>query len=562
MNKSFYCGGIVVAALGLSACGDDAVPVPAADLVFLNGVVHTMDTAGTRAEAVAIRGGRIVYVGGSHGAKAHLGNGTTVEDLQGRALLPGFHDAHTHLIWSAAELEDVDLFEAATLDELLDPIAARAAERPDEPWIRGSGWDISVFDGLLDRSQLDGIVPDRPVYMGSADGHSAWVNSRALALAGVTAETPDPPGGIIDRDTSGEPTGILREDAIGLVADLIPAYSNEQVDEGFAKAQAEASSYGITSIIDANVEAWMLDGYRRFEDRGELAVRIHGAIEVGPDIGVAKLDAIEAMRSSYDTPLVKIAAVKLYLDGVIESKTATMLEPYSDDGTNGIPNFTDDALAEIAIAFDRAGYQLHAHTIGDAAVRQMLDAIERVNQANGARDRRPLLAHLEVIDPADVPRFSALGAYADFQPLWAYPDSYITELTEPVIGPERSEWLYPIGAIAQAGGTIVAGSDWSVSSMNPFEAMEVAVTRQDPEDPEGRVLTPQHRVGLQEILRAYTLHGARAGFVEDELGSIEVGKRADLVVVDRDPFAIDPHELSEVRVLRTMLDGREVYRAE
>jgi predicted amidohydrolase YtcJ len=291
-------------------------------------------------------------------------------------------------------------------------------------------------------------------------------------------------------------------------------------------------------------------------------VRVHGAVEVDPALGAAQLGEIEAQRARYPTPLVQINAVKLYLDGVIESKTAAMLEPYSDDGTNGALNFTDEALADAAIAFDQAGFQLHAHVIGDAATRQMLDAIERVIEAGGARDRRPLLAHLEVIDPADIPRFSALGAYADFQPLWAYPDTYITELTEPVIGPERSEWLYPLGAVLEAGGTLVAGSDWSVSSMNPFEAMEVAVTRQDPEDPEGRVLTPQHRVDVRAILEAYTVNGARAGFVEATLGTVTAGKRADLVVIDRDPFAIDPHDLSEVRVLRTLFDGREVYRAQ
>ena len=558
MHSSALRSAIAAAALGLAACGGDAPPP--ADLVLTNAVVHTMDPAQPRAEAVAIQGGALVYVGDAQGADAFIGDATAVEDLQGRVILPGLHDAHTHLLWSATDLEDVALFDATTLDELLAPIAARAAERPDEPWIRGSGWDVSLFDGQLSRAQLDGIVPDRPVFMASADGHSAWVNSRALELAGVTAATADPAGGVIDRDASGAPTGILRESAMALVADLMPPYSEAQVDEGFAKAQAEASSYGITSIIDAVVEDWMLDGYTRFEERGELHLRVHGAIEIDPAVGAAALPEVEAMRDRYRTPLVRVDEIKLFIDGVIESGTATMLEPY-EDGTNGTPNFSDELLAEIAIAFDSAGFQLHAHAIGDAAARQVLDAIERVAEANGARDRRPLLTHLEVVDPADIPRFRELGAYAVVQPLWAYPDAYITELTEPVIGPERSEWLYPIGALAEAGATIAGASDWSVSSMNPFEAMEVAVTRQDPEDPEGRVLTPQHRVGIQQILEAYTINGARAAFAEAELGSVEVGKRADLVVIDRDPLAIDPHDLSEVRVERTLLDGREVHRA-
>lgn len=556
MNKNVLWSAITAAAFGLPACADDAEQP--ADLVLQNAVIYTMDASRPRADAVAIRGGRLVYVGSREGAQAFVGERTALEDLQGKVVLPGLHDAHNHLIWSATELEDVDLFEAATLDEMLEAIAARAAEAPEEPWIRGTGWDVSLFDGQLDRSQLDSIVPDRPVYMGSADGHSAWVNSEALAAAGVTAATADPEDGIIERDAAGEPTGILREAAIGLVAEAMPPYSAAQVDAGLEKALAEASAYGITSIIDPSVEAWMLDGYRRFEAEGRLSVRVHAAVEVD---AADQLAEVEALRDGYRTPLVQVNAVKLYLDGVIESKTAYMLEPYSDDGSNGAPNFTDEALGEVAMAFDAAGFQLHVHTIGDGATRQMLDALGRVIEVNGARDRRPLLAHLEVIDPEDIPRFSALGAYADFQPLWAYPDSYITDLTEPVIGPERSEWLYPIGAVIEAGGTVAAGSDWSVSSMNPFEAMEVAVTRQDPEDPEGRALTPQHRVDLQDILEAYTVNGARAAFAEAELGSIAPGKRADLVVIDRDPFAIDPHELSEVKVLRTLLEGREVYPA-
>jgi predicted amidohydrolase YtcJ len=560
MSRDALWGVIAIITVGLPACTDDAQEP--ADLVFTNAVVHTMDADNPRAEAIAIQGGRLVYVGSSEGAQAFIGDATAVEDLQGKAVLPGLHDAHTHLIWSSAELENVDLYSATTLDELLDAISVQAEMAPGEPWIRGSGWDVSLFDGTLDKGQLDGVIPDRPVFMGSSDGHSAWVNSEALALAGITGATPDPTGGIIERDGAGEPTGILREDAVSLVADLMPPFSEAQVDEGFTKAQAEASSYGITSIIDANVEGWMLDGYRRFEERGQLHVRVHGAIEVDPALGATQLSEIEALRGQHQTPLVKVNAVKLYLDGVIESKTAVMLEPYSDDGTNGTPNFTDEALDEVAIAVDKAGFQLHVHAIGDGAIRQILDSIERVIEVNGARDRRPLLAHLEVIHPDDIPRFSALGAYAVFQPLWSYPDSYITELTQPVIGPLRSEWLYPIGAVIEAGGTVAAGSDWSVSSMNPFEAMEVAITRQDPEDAEGVVLTPQHRVGIQAILAAYTVNGARAGFVEDELGTLTVGKRADLVVIDRDPFVIDPHTLSDVRVLRTLVDGREVHRAE
>jgi len=247
----------------------------------------------------------------------------------------------------------------------------------------------------------------------------------------------------------------------------------------------------------------------------------------------------------------------VFLDGVIETQTALLIEPYVD-GTVFDPLFTEEQLHTVLADADAAGLQVHAHVIGDGAVRQILDGFEWLESERGPADRRPLLAHLELIHPDDLPRFAALGAYADVQALWALPDEYITELTVPVIGPERAEWLYPIGALYDAGATVVAGSDWSVTSMNPFEAIEVAVTRKDWEDPEGEVLTPQHRVTAEQIFRAYTIDGARAVFLEDEIGSITVGKRADLVIVDRDPLAVDAGELADLVVEATYFEGAQV----
>lgn len=555
----------LVAGLASGACGQTPARDPSdlgqqADIVLTGAVVHTMDAARPRADAVAIRQGRIVHVGTEESVQPFIGAATQVEELDGAVILPGMHDSHTHLIWSGTELEDVSLFEATTLDELLAAVSAHAADRPDEPWLRGSGWDASIFEGKLDRTQLDQIAPGRPVFMASADAHSAWVSSAALAAAGITATTPDPPRGRIERDASGAPTGILREDAIQLVTARMPEYSQAQVDAGFTKAMAEASSYGITSIIEASAEPWMLEGFQRFAERDALDVRVHAAVLVDPERGARQLSEIVSLRERYTSPMVQVNAVKLFIDGIIESQTAYMLAPYVD-GTNGTPSFTDAELLETVRAFDRAGFQLHAHVIGDGAVRQVLDAYEQVVEDRGPADRRPILAHLEVIDEADLPRFQELGVYSAFSPLWAYADSYITELTIPVIGPERAEWLYPMGAVVRAGGVLVAGSDWSVSTMDPFDAMEVAVTREAPDGSVTTPLTPAQRIELQEVLAAYTINGARASFVEDELGSITEGKRADLIVIDRDPFAIDPAELSEIQVLRTLLDGREVYRA-
>ena len=551
--------------LGLLACrqpqaSQPSTGTPPADLVLLGEAIYTMDPAQPRAGAVAVDEGRIVHVGSRESVQGFIGASTRIEELDGRALLPGLHDSHNHLVWSGTELQDVVLTSATTVEELRALIAAHAARTPGEPWIRGTGWENSLFEGKLHKSQLDAIVPDRPVYLAAADGHSAWVNSAALAAAGITAKTPDPVNGRIEREAGGQPTGILRESAASLVSERMPPYSEAQIDEGLKEALGMANSYGITSIIDPSVKPWMLDGYQRFADRGALTVRVHAAARVQPGEGVKQLDAIEALRAQYRSPMVQVNAVKLYIDGVIESKTAYMLKPYTD-GSNGTPNFASQDLSEVLIAADRAGFQIHAHAIGDGAVRQVLDAIDQVQAANGPRDRRLILAHLQVIDPADLPRLGAHPVYAVFSPLWAVPGASIDELTVPVIGPERSQWLYPMAAVHRAGGVLVGASDWSVSSMDPFEAMEAGITRQDTVKDGGPVLTPEQRVTLQQILEAYTINGARASFVERELGSLTVGKRADLVVLDRDPFAISPHELSEIQAVMTLLDGREVYRA-
>lgn len=548
---------LVAVSLTLASCSSmRSNPPPDGALILRAGTIHTMDTAGSVAEAMVVVDGEIVYVGDDAGTEAYEGPSATVVELAGKAVLPGFHDTHTHLIWSGTDLLDVDLFSVTTVDELVETTRAWATQRPEAPWVRGGGWSAPDFEGLLHRSQLDAVVPDRPVLLYSADYHSAFVNGAALELAGITADTPDPPDGAIERDDAGEPTGVLREDATALVADLAPLQPDAQVDEGLANSLLEANGLGITTIIDARVEEWMLAGYARADAAGTLTVWVHGAAPIEP--GTNGVEHVVTLRDRYASEHVTVDSAKLFIDGVIESETAYMLEPYVD-GTNGTPAFTDEELRSAAIALDAAELQLHAHTIGDGATRQFLDALEAVAASNGPRDRRPLLAHLEVVDPQDWPRFAELGAYADFQLLWAYPDSYIQELTWPVIGPARSELLYPVQGLHAEGATIVGGSDWSVSSMNPFEAIEVAVTRQDPWEDEGPILTPQHALDLMTAVRAYTSAGAEASFSEASVGTIEVGKRADFIVVDRDPFAVPVHELSDLQVQQTWLDGALVF---
>ena len=547
---------LLVLGLALAGC----VP-PEPVLVLRSGAIHTMDASVTIVEAMVVRDGEIVYLGSDEGTARYEGPDATILDLAGKVVLPGFHDAHTHLLLSGVDLLNVDVSSATTVDELVEAVAGWAAANPEAEWVRGGGWSMSDFQGLLHKSQLDAVVPARPVFLWSVDGHTGFANSRALELAGIGVGTPDPEDGVIERDESGEPTGVLQEDAAYLVADLAPDYSDAQVDEGLASAQREANALGITTIVEAQVdEPWLLEGYARAEADGSLSLRVHAAIVVEPE-DEGFVDRLEAWRDEYESERLVIDTAKLFLDGIIESGTAYLLEPYAD-GTNAAPIFTNEQLEATAIALDAAGFQLHAHAIGDGATRQFLDAIEGVRLANGARDRRPILAHLELVDPSDFPRFAALGVYACFQPLWAYPDAYIQELTWPVIGPERSEHLYAIGGLHQAGASIVGGSDWSVSSMNPFEAIEVAITRQDPWTDDGLVLTPAHRTDLVTALRAYTSTAAETTFSEERSGTLEEGKRADFIVVDRDPFEIPPYELSDVRVEQTWLDGEVVFESD
>lgn len=535
-------------------------PSQVATTVLTGGQIYTLDASHRRVTALALQDRTIVYVGDDAGAQQYVGSDTQVVALAGKVLMPGFHDAHAHLIWSAADLLNVDLFETSTVPELQAAIRSWASAHPDAEWIQGGGWNLADFDGLLDASVVDEAVSDRPALLYSSDGHSALVNTKALQLAHITADTEDPEDGIIERDEDGNPTGILQEAAMDLVEELAPNYPAEQLAEGLANGQLEANSFGITTTVDASVVDWIMEGYAVADEAGQLTVRVHGAglVEPGDATAVSQLIALRERRSS---DRLVLDQAKFFVDGVIETQTAYMIKPYQD-GTNGTPNFSDAELKAALIAVDAAGFQLHAHTIGDGAVRQFLDGLEAVEEANGIRDRRPMLSHIEVVDPADMPRFAALGAYANAQMLWAYPDPYITDLTWPVIGEQRSEYLYPFGGLLEAGATLVAGSDWSVSTMNPWEAIEVAVTRQDPYEDEGEVLTPQHKIDLLTAIRAYTSEGAKATRTEAHLGTLEVGKWADFIVLDRNPFEIPAEELSDVQVLQTWLDGQRVYDAD
>jgi predicted amidohydrolase YtcJ len=553
---------LMVAALSLSAtaCGRDG-----AEWVFRGGRVYTADAQRRVAEAVAVDGGRIVYVGDATGVASFVGTNTRVVDLKDRVLLPSFTDAHVHMLEGGATLDACNLSGLEAKDEILTSIAEYAAKNPEAEWIAGSGWSIGAFPDANPRKEdLDRIVPDRPVYLIAEDGHSGWANSRALELAEIDADTPDPERGRIERDAAtGEPTGALRETAMDAVQEL--AFDIGPIDalRGLRRALAQAHAFGITSFVEARATISAYDwAYRALDAVGQLDARVVLSLWFDPARGDEQFEEFASRRSWDVTQHVRATAVKLFADGVAESRTAYLLEPYEGGDDRGEPNFTAERLAQIATRLDRDGFQLHFHAIGDAAVREALDAVAAARERNGARDARHQIAHLQLVDPADWPRFGALGVAANVQALWAYPAAYVMKLDVPALGAARTERMYPIASLVKANAPLIAGSDWPVSSMNPLEAIEVALTRREPGDPDGDPLGANEAVGLATMIDAYTIGGARLVGADSESGSIEVGKSADLVVFDRDLFVIEAEEIAQAKAVLTLFEGEVVYEGE
>lgn len=542
-----------------------------ADIALIHGRIHTQDAHRTVVEAMALRGNTIIAAGTDGAITALAGPHTRTIDLHGRTVLPGIIDAHTHPAESAPDLDKCSLG-----DEQLAPAAikVRVAECLKENPGASTRWFEVVQanpTGLnLTRADLDSMLSSRPLVMSGADGHTAWVNSAALSAAHISASTRDPAGGRIERDNSGLPTGTLRDNAIDVVLSAKPPasldYEAAQLDKAFAAMRAT----GITSVQDASVDEHLMRIYKRLYDAHRLNMRVRGCFHLFDLQQPANqlIDAAVRFREHWaiDPDFLRADSIKIFADGVIEypSQTAALLEPYLDaDGrpTNnrGPSYFEQDNLNRIVSAADAAGLTVHVHAIGDRAVRAALDAFAYSRRQNGVRDNRDQIAHLELVNPADFPRFGELGVIANFQLLWAERDDYIVNGTLKYLGSERSRYLYPARSLHDAGAMIVGGSDWNVSSFDAFEAIEHAITRAEARGKPP--LLPEQSIGLQEMVDAYTINAAFALKQERTTGSLEPGKRGDFVVLDRDPFSIDPRDLHEIRVLVTYLDGREVYSA-
>jgi len=544
-----------------------------ADTVFAGGKVFTADTVRSTASAIAVRGGRIIAVGHDE-VRDLIGPKTDVVDLAGRMLVPGFQDAHVHPVWGGLDMLRCDLGDLLTRADYLARIGEYANAHPELEWVLGGGWSMSGFPGGTPlASDLDTVVADRPAFLPNRDGHGAWVNSRALELAGITKYTPDPSDGRIERDANGAPSGTLHEGAMSLVNHLLPRTEDATLVEALQVGQSYLHSFGITGWQDAIVGFYGDAGdagpaYRTASEQGLLTGRVIGALWWDRTRGVEQIPDLVAKREAYSLGGFRATSIKIMQDGVAENFTAAMIDPYLD--SHGHPTVNDgmsfvspEILTEAAPALDALGFQLHFHAIGDRAVRECLDAVQAAITANGRNDLRHHIAHIQVIHPEDIPRFRELGVVANMQSLWAALEPQMVELTLPFLGGPRSSWQYPFGDLLRSGATLAAGSDWSVSTPDPMAAIHVAVNRKaSKEYAEGdyEAFLPEQSIDLGTSITAYT---AGSAFVNhfDDCGTIEVGKLADLAVLDRDPFVHPADEIGDTRTLQTFVGGQRVYSA-
>jgi predicted amidohydrolase YtcJ len=546
---------------GLLVLAVAATPNPPADLLLNGAAVYTMDPARSWAEAVAVRGGRIVFVGTARDAQAWRAPRTRVVELPGRMIVPGFHDAHVHPVSGGVELAQCDLNNVPTAEAVVAKVRDCAARLGADQWVVGGGYALPVFaGGLALKEVLDAVTGGRPAYLTSADGHSAWVSSRALDIGGVDRNTKDPENGRIERNENGEPVGTLRESAMRLVGRHVPPPTAALRLEGLRLALGQLNRAGVTAVQEASASRAYLETYRDAQKKGVLTARVTAALGTDEARGPEQVDDLVRLRTEFASERVRPVAAKIFADGVIEGRTAAMIEAYLDrPGFRGEPNISRDRLTALVRRLAGAGFNVHVHAIGDRAVRETLDAMEAARPEAAGRDLRFQIAHAQLIRPEDGARFRRLGVIVNFQPLWAYADSYMKDLTWPALRRELWAYLYPMRSLVRSGAVVAFGSDWSVSSLVPLEGIQVAVTRQSPDEEPSEVMQPDEVIDLPEALAAYTIGAAYAMGLEKQTGSIEVGKRADLVVLAENLFEVPVRRLGKTRVLMTLVDGEPVY---
>jgi predicted amidohydrolase YtcJ len=538
------------------------------ELAFRNGTVFDGSQFLPAGSGVRIRGGKITEVG-------PLGppSGADSVDLHGGTILPGFIDAHAHPVFAGDQLRRCDLEGADTASGYAALVAAYARNHPDEEWITGGGWSMDAFPGgVATRDLLDAVVADRPVFLPNRDGHGAWVNSKALALAGIDRSTPDPADGRIERDASGEPNGMLQEGAAWLVSRLLPPVTEADWDQALVLAQDYLLSLGITGWQDAIIGSHHgapdpMGAYLRAAQAGTLLANVVGALWWDRDRGPEQLPELLESRRCGQAGRFQATSVKMMLDGVAENHTAAMLEPYLDSGgcstgAAGLDFIDPGELPGFVTMLDREGFQVHFHALGDRAVRNALDALAAAQRANGDRGLRHHLAHLQVVHPDDIARFARLSATANIQPLWATHEPQMDELTIPFLGERRAGWQYPFRALHTGGSPLCAGSDWPVSSPNPLWGAHVAVNRSLPAIAGGQggdSFLPEQALGLASILAAYTSGSARVNGLDAVAGSIREGFDADFAIVNADLAHLPAQEICQAMVTQTWIGGQVVY---
>lgn len=536
-----------------------------ADLILVNAHIATMEPLTPHAQALAVLGGRLLAVGHDGDIRALAGPATTVIDAGGRMVLPGFQDTHIHLQDSGQDYsQNADLSAVGTIEALTAQLAAFAPTHA-RPWVNGTGWDASLFGaGNLSRQVLDAAVPDRPCLIVASDGHNACLNTLGLAAVGIGANTPDPRNGHFVRDAGGDATGMLYEDGVSWVEARMPAPTDADFAAGVRWAANLANRHGITGVIDAKVDERHVRVYQDMARADALTVRVASTALVRPTDSTAEAVArLSAFRADSQQGLFRVHSAKFFLDGVIENRTAAMIAPYSDaQGGNAPLMFEPSQINEMFTAFDAARFQIHVHAIGDLATRAALDGMAVARRANGAWPSLHQIAHIQFIDSADIPRFQPLGVMANMQALWAQHGPALDVMTLPLVGHDRARLIYALRSLLDAGAQLALSSDWGVSTLNPFEIIETAVTRQPARrDGSGPAFLPAECISRAEAVAGYTVRAAAAAWRSAETGSLAPGKYADLIVLDRDIFACDAGDIGETQVLLTLLAGRVVHRS-
>jgi predicted amidohydrolase YtcJ len=537
-----------------------------ADLVLKNGFVYTVDKKRTEAQALAFKGKKIIYVGDDVGIDPLVGNKTKVIDLKGKMVLPGFIDSHIHAADDVDKLYSVSLSGLYEVDEYKKAIKDYLTKHPDITTLMGSGWDNTSFPPEGPSKEiLDELVSNIPVVLFSIDGHSTWVNSKALELSQITRDTPNPEGGIIERDKDGNPSGTLREEATNLIVNVLPDYTLDQIIEGIKYFQDKGHTYGLTTVFipGLDVDGDKMKALSQLDKVDGLTMRFRGAFEVQAKDDVSVVSKLVEAREQEKGGLFEVNSIKLFMDGVIDSNTAYLEQSYAHK-----PDYKGELLwkpekyNEMCAALDKAGFEIHVHSVGDASTSITLDGFAYARKTNRERDSRHAITHLQLVKPDDIKRFAEFGVVAVPQPYWFVVDYSYDQAIE-YIGKERADQQYPMKSFFNQGVVVASASDYPVTiHSRPLVAIESGITRATAgeTDPEKSLPPASERVTLDEMIASFTINGAYANFLEKETGSLEVGKMADLVVLDKNLFDLKPNEISTAKELLTIFEGKEVFR--